>query len=75
MSASFLYSAYKISFFSLFTGLVLTKLDGSSKGGVVLAIRNEMDLPVKLVGLGEKVDDLANFDAEKFAIGLFQGLI
>lgn len=57
------------------TGLVLTKLDGSSKGGVVLAIRNEMDLPVKLVGLGEKVDDLANFDAEKFAIGLFQGLI
>ncbi|MBS6636239.1 MAG: signal recognition particle-docking protein FtsY [Lactobacillus gasseri] len=57
------------------TGLVLTKLDGSSKGGVVLAIRNEMELPVKLVGLGEKVDDLANFDAEKFAIGLFQGLI
>ena len=57
------------------TGLVLTKLDGSSKGGVVLAIRNEMDLQVKLVGLGEKVDDLANFDAEKFAIGLFQGLI
>lgn len=57
------------------TGLVLTKLDGSSKGGVVLAIRNEMDLPVKLVGLGEKVDDLADFDAEKFAIGLFQGLI
>ena len=57
------------------TGLVLTKLDGSSKGGVVLAIRNEMDLPVKLVGLGEKVDDLANFDSEKFAIGLFQGLI
>lgn len=57
------------------TGLVLTKLDGSSKGGVVLAIRNEMDLPVKLVGLGEKVDDLANFDAKKFAIGLFQGLI
>ncbi|MBP2056957.1 fused signal recognition particle receptor [Lactobacillus colini] len=57
------------------TGLILTKLDGSSKGGVVLAIRNEMDLPVKLVGLGEKVDDLADFDSEKFAIGLFQGLI
>ncbi|WP_416202882.1 signal recognition particle-docking protein FtsY [Lactobacillus sp. PV034] len=57
------------------TGLVLTKLDGSSKGGVVIAIRNEMNLPVKLVGLGEKVDDLADFDAEKFAIGLFQGLI
>ena len=57
------------------TGLVLTKLDGSSKGGVVLAIRNEMDLPVKLVGLGEKVDDFANFDAEKSAIALFQALI
>ena len=55
--------------------LAITKLDGTAKGGVVLAIRNEMDLPVKLVGLGEKVDDLANFDAEKFAIGLFQGLI
>lgn len=57
------------------TGLVLTKIDGSSKGGVVLAIRNEMQLPVKLVGLGEKVTDLAEFDAEKFAIGLFRGLM
>lgn len=57
------------------TGLVLTKLDGSSKGGIVLAIRNEMSLPVKLVGLGEKAEDLAEFDAEKFAIGLFHELI
>lgn len=57
------------------TGLVLTKIDGSSKGGVVLAIRNEMQLPVKLVGLGERVDDLATFDAEKFALGLFHGLV
>lgn len=57
------------------TGLVLTKIDGSSKGGVVLAIRNEMKLPVKLVGLGEKVDDLADFNAEKFALGLFHGLV
>ena len=57
------------------TGLVLTKLDGSSKGGVVLAIRNEMSLPVKLVGLGEKPEDLADFDAANYAIGLFHGLV
>lgn len=57
------------------TGLVLTKLDGSSKGGVVLAIRNEMKLPVKLVGLGEKPSDLANFDAANYAVGLFHDLI
>ena len=57
------------------TGLVLTKLDGSSKGGVVLAIRNEMNLPVKLVGLGEKAEDLADFDAANYAIGLFHGLV
>ena len=57
------------------TGLVLTKLDGSSKGGVVLAIRNEMKLPVKLVGLGEKAEDLADFDAANYAIGLFHGVV
>ena len=57
------------------TGPVLTKLDGSSKGGVVLAIRNEMNLPVKLVGLGEKAEDLADFDAANYAIGLFHGLV
>ena len=57
------------------TGLVLTKLDGSSKGGVVLAIRNEMKLPVKLVGLGEKPSDLADFDAANYAVGLFHDLI
>lgn len=57
------------------TGLVLTKLDGSSKGGVVLAIRNEMKLPVKLVGLGEKASDLADFDAANYAVGLFHDLI
>lgn len=57
------------------TGLVLTKLDGSSKGGVVLAIRNEMKLPVKLVGLGEKAEDLSDFDAANYAIGLFHGLV
>lgn len=57
------------------TGLVLTKLDGSSKGGVVLAIRNEMKLPVKLVGLGEKASDLADFDAADYAVGLFHDLV
>lgn len=57
------------------TGLVLTKLDGSSKGGVILAIRNEMKLPVKLVGLGEKAEDLADFDAASYAVGLFHGIV
>lgn len=57
------------------TGLVLTKLDGSSKGGVVLSIRHEMKLPVKLVGLGEKAEDLADFDAANYAVGLFHDLL
>jgi fused signal recognition particle receptor len=57
------------------TGLILTKLDGSSKGGIVIAIRNELHLPVKLVGLGEKVTDLQDFDAAKFVYGLFKDLI
>lgn len=57
------------------TGLILTKLDGTAKGGIVLAIRNELHLPVKLVGLGEGIEDLQNFDPEKFVYGLFKGLI
>lgn len=57
------------------SGIVLTKLDGSGKGGIVLAIRNELHVPVKLVGLGEGMDDLQPFVPEKFAYGLFQGLI
>ncbi|MDT2759952.1 signal recognition particle-docking protein FtsY [Enterococcus xiangfangensis] len=57
------------------TGLVLTKLDGTAKGGIVLAIRNELHLPVKLVGLGEGIDDLEVFDSNDFAIGLFKGLL
>lgn len=57
------------------TGLVLTKLDGSGKGGIVLAVRNELHVPVKLVGLGEGIDDLADFDPTKFVYGLFKGLI
>ncbi|MGX7263540.1 signal recognition particle-docking protein FtsY [Enterococcus crotali] len=57
------------------TGLVLTKLDGTAKGGIVIAIRNELHLPVKLVGLGEGIDDLEPFDANDFAVGLFKGLL
>lgn len=57
------------------TGLVLTKLDGTAKGGIVLAIRNELHLPVKLVGLGEKIDDLQEFNPNEFVYGLFKELI
>jgi fused signal recognition particle receptor len=57
------------------TGIVLTKLDGTAKGGIVLAIRNELDIPVKYVGLGERMDDLQQFDAEKYVYGLFSTLV
>ncbi|MBU5444206.1 signal recognition particle-docking protein FtsY [Paenibacillus sp. MSJ-34] len=57
------------------TGLVLTKLDGTAKGGIVVAIRQELNLPVKFVGLGEKMDDLQEFDSEQFVHALFAGLI
>ncbi len=57
------------------TGLVLTKLDGTAKGGIVIAIRNELNLPVKFVGLGEKMEDLQEFDSEQFVHALFAGLI
>ena len=53
------------------TGIVLTKLDGTAKGGIVLAIRNQLHIPVKFVGLGEKMDDLQPFDAERYVYGLF----
>jgi fused signal recognition particle receptor len=57
------------------TGIVLTKLDGTAKGGIVIAIRQELQLPVKFVGLGEKVDDLQPFDSEQFIHAIFEGLI
>ncbi|AKO93867.1 signal recognition particle-docking protein FtsY [Priestia filamentosa] len=57
------------------SGIVLTKLDGTAKGGIVLAIRNELSIPVKFVGLGEKVEDLQEFDPEKYVYGLFAGLM
>lgn len=57
------------------SGIVLTKLDGTAKGGIVLAIRNELHIPVKFVGLGEKLDDLQPFDAESYVYGLFADMI
>ena len=56
------------------TGIVLTKLDGTAKGGIVLAIKEETGLPVKYVGLGEKKEDLRVFDIEKYIYGLFKGI-
>lgn len=56
------------------TGIVLTKLDGTAKGGIVLAIREKVNIPVKFVGLGETVDDLQEFDIEKYIYGLFKDL-
>jgi fused signal recognition particle receptor len=53
------------------TGLVVTKLDGTSKGGMVVAIQKELGLPIKFVGLGEHADDLQPFDAKQFADALF----
>lgn len=57
------------------TGLILTKIDGSAKGGVVLAIRQELDIPVKFIGFGEKIDDIGEFDSEDFIRGLLEGII
>nr|WP_199773960.1 signal recognition particle-docking protein FtsY [Streptococcus pluranimalium] len=57
------------------TGLVLTKIDGTAKGGVVLAIRQELDIPVKLIGFGEKIDDIGSFNSENFMRGLLEGLL
>lgn len=57
------------------TGIVLTKLDGTAKGGIVLAIKEEVQLPVKFVGLGEKVDDLKPFDIEEYIYGLFKDMM
>lgn len=56
------------------TGIVLTKLDGTAKGGIVLAIRDELDIPIKYVGLGEKMDDLEHFDIEEYIYGMFEGI-
>lgn len=55
------------------TGIVLTKLDGTAKGGIVIAIRRELNIPVKFVGLGERLDDLQEFDLDQYLYGLFAG--
>ncbi|MDD4283189.1 MAG: signal recognition particle-docking protein FtsY, partial [Bacilli bacterium] len=57
------------------TGIVLTKLDGTAKGGIVLAIKDSVGIPVKYIGLGEGKDDLKIFDIEKYIYGLFKDLM
>ena len=57
------------------SGVVLTKLDGTAKGGIVLAIRDKHNIPIKFVGLGEKMEDLEYFDIEKYVYGLFADII
>ena len=57
------------------TGIVLTKLDGTAKGGIVLAIKESVGLPVKYIGLGEGIDDIDTFDIEKYIYGLFKDLM
>ena len=56
-------------------GVVLTKLDGTAKGGIVLAIKEAVDIPVKFVGLGEREKDLRTFDIEKYIYGLFKDMM
>ena len=53
------------------TGVVLTKLDGTAKGGIAIAIQSELNIPVKYIGIGEKIDDLQRFDADEFVDALF----
>ena len=57
--------------FANITGIVLTKLDSSSKGGIVISVRRELGIPIKFIGVGEKIDDLENFDGKEFARALF----
>ena len=64
--------AKEFSYAAEITGLVLNKLDGTAKGGIVLSIRRELGLPVKFVGVGEKIDDMQEFDAEEFVTALFE---
>ena len=54
------------------TGIVLTKLDGTAKGGIVISIKNELGIPVKLIGVGEQIDDLQPFDSRSFVTALFE---
>ena len=54
------------------TGLVLTKLDGTAKGGIVFSIKKELDIPVKFIGVGEKLDDMQSFSSKEFVKALFE---
>ena len=70
-----LVQAQEFSKITPLTGIVLTKIDGTARGGVVLAIREELNIPVKLIGFGEKIDDIGEFNSENFMKGLLEGLI
>lgn len=70
-----LVQAQEFSKITPLTGLVLTKIDGTARGGVVLAIRQELDIPVKFIGFGEKIDDIGEFSSEDFMRGLLEGLV
>lgn len=67
--------AKEFSIITPLTGLILTKIDGTAKGGVVLAIRQELDIPVKFIGFGEKIDDIGEFNSEDFMRGLLEGVL
>ncbi|WP_373808688.1 signal recognition particle-docking protein FtsY [Streptococcus ferus] len=75
MGQNALVQAKEFSKITPLTGLVLTKIDGTARGGVVLAIRQELDIPVKFIGFGEKIDDIGEFHSENFMQGLLEGLV
>ena len=54
------------------TGIILTKLDGTAKGGIAVAIESQLDIPVKYIGVGEKIDDLQKFDSDSFVNAIFE---
>ena len=66
------YQAKEFKEASKITGLILTKLDGTAKGGIVISIRKELGIPVKFIGVGEKIDDMKPFDSTEFAKALFE---
>ena len=66
------YQAKEFKEASKITGLVLTKLDGTAKGGIVISIKKELGIPVKFIGVGEQIDDMRPFDSKEFAGALFE---
>ena len=66
------YQAKEFKEASNITGLILTKLDGTAKGGIIISIRRELGIPVKFIGVGEQIDDMKHFDAKEFAGALFE---